>query len=114
MEQKVVEELKSIMGDHWVVTEIDSLRDYLVDETPELIRPEPGVDSVLVKPVHPGEISDILKYANREHISVIPRGGGTGLCATATDPRPSIILSLERMNRILEVDEGNLAVRPLK
>jgi len=110
VEDKVIKGLSAIVGGNWVSTEIDRIRDYLIDETPEPVRPEPDIGSILVKPENAAEVSEILKYANRDCIPVIPRGGGTGLCAAVVAPEPSIILSLERLNRILEADEDNLMV----
>jgi glycolate oxidase len=110
VEEKVVKGLSSILGGNWVSTEIDRIGDYLIDETPEPVRPEPDIGSILAKPGNAEEVSQVLKYANRDCIPVIPRGGGTGLCAAVVAPEPSIILSLERLNRILEVDKDNLMV----
>ena len=110
MEEKVVKEVSSIVGESWVLTEMERMRDYLIDETPEPVRPEPSSNSIVVKPKNPEEISEILKYANKDCIPVIPRGGGTGLCAGVVAPQPSIILSLERLDKILEVDKDNLMV----
>lgn len=110
MEQKVVRQLRSIVGKNWVLTEIERIRDYLIDETPELVRPEPSSNSIVVKPKNAEEVSEILTYANRDSIPVIPRGGGTGLCAAVVAPEPSVIVSLERLDKILDVDKENLMV----
>lgn len=110
MEEKVIKEVSSIVGESWVMTEMERMRDYLIDETPEPVRPEPSSNSIVVKPKNPEEISEILKYANKDCIPVIPRGGGTGLCAAVVASEPSIVLSLERLNRILEVDTDNLMI----
>jgi len=110
VEQKVVRQLRSIVGKNWVLTEIERIRDYLIDETPELVRPEPSSNSIVVKPKNAEEVSEILTYANRDSIPVIPRGGGTGLCAAVVAPEPSVIVSLERLDKILDVDKENLMV----
>jgi len=110
VEEKVIKEVSSIVGESWVLTEMERMRDYLIDETPEPVRPEPSSNSIVVKPQNPEEISEILKYANKDCIPVIPRGGGTGLCAAVVASEPSIVLSLERLNRILEVDKDNLMI----
>ena len=110
MEEKVVKELSSVVGRNWVATEIDRIRDYLLDETPEPVRPEPNIDSILIKPANCEELSEILRYANKNTIPVVPRGGGTGVCAAAIPVEQSIILSLERLNKILEVDRDNLMI----
>jgi glycolate oxidase len=56
------------------------------------------------------EISKVLKYAFEKHIAVTPRGSGTGLCGGAVPVFGGIVLSLLRMNRVLEIDEENLTV----
>lgn len=110
MKEEIIEEMKSIVGPDWVIGNIDQMRDYLTDETPEPVSPVPVEDVIVVKPENMAEISEILKYANKNSLSVIPRGGGTGLCGAAIPTRPSIILSLERLNKILEIDENNFTV----
>ncbi len=62
----------------------------------------------MVKPSSTAEVSGILALASRERIPVTPRGGGTGLSGGALAVRGGIVLSLERMNRIVEIDRDNL------
>jgi FAD/FMN-containing dehydrogenase len=56
----------------------------------------------VVRPANTSEVSEILKLANREKLSVVPMSGNTGL-AGGTYAEGSIVLSLERMNRIREI-----------
>jgi glycolate oxidase len=65
---------------------------------------------VVVKPDTAAEISEVVRLANRERIPVTPRGAGSGLSCGAVPIYGGILLSLERMNRIVEVDEENLVV----
>jgi glycolate oxidase len=65
---------------------------------------------VVVKPDSAREISEILRLANRERIPVTPRGAGSGLSGGAVPVHGGILLSLERMNRILEIDRENMVV----
>ncbi|MEK7691023.1 MAG: FAD-linked oxidase C-terminal domain-containing protein, partial [Bdellovibrionota bacterium] len=51
----------------------------------------------------------VMKIASHYRIPVTPRGAGTGLSGGALAVHGGIVLSLERMNRILEIDEKNLA-----
>ncbi|AOY75778.1 FAD-binding oxidoreductase [Clostridium formicaceticum] len=110
MKQEVIEVLKNIVGEDWVLTSLDQTQGYLYDETEALIRPKAAEDCVVVKPGTPEEIAQILKYANEVLVPVVPRGGGTGLCGAAIPTQTSIILSDERLNKILEIDEENLMV----
>ncbi len=110
LESKVIENLKKIVGDDYVTNSLSQIQNYLTDETESLIRLQPPEDCVLVKPSSPKEISCILKYANNFLIPVVPRGGGTGVCGGAVPIKPSIILSLERLNKIIELDKKNLMI----
>ena len=105
-----VEELQRIVGEDWVITKREQLESYLVDETPLGVRPESADNVVVVKPANSEEISKILKLANREKTPVFPRGGGTGLVGGAIPTKDGIVLSLERLDKIEEVDRENLMV----
>ena len=54
------------------------------------------------------EISSVLGYCNRRNIPVTPRGAGTGLCGGCVAKEGGIVLSTERMKRVLEVDTRNM------
>ena len=54
------------------------------------------------------EISAVLRYCCQKWIAVTPRGAGTGLCGGCVAVRGGIVLSTERMKRVLEVDEKNM------
>ncbi|CAH2213517.1 FAD-binding oxidoreductase [Tepidibacter aestuarii] len=110
MKQEIINNLKKIVGDDWAVTELSHMQSYLYDETELLIRPKACEDCVVVKPKNAQEISEIVKYANEELISIVPRGGGTGICGGAIPTKPSIIISLERLNKIIELDEDNIMI----
>ncbi|MBX9850897.1 MAG: FAD-binding protein [Cytophagaceae bacterium] len=100
---QVLDELKTIVGDKFVFTDKESLYDYSHDETEDLsFLPE-----VVVKPGSPEEISKILILANRHKIAVTPRGAGTGLSGGALPVKKGIVLSMERFNKIIDIDERN-------
>ena len=54
------------------------------------------------------QVSQILALANRERFPVVPRGAGTGMSGGSVPIRGGVVLSFERMNRILEIDEDNM------
>lgn len=54
------------------------------------------------------EVSHVLAYCNEKHIPVTPRGAGTGLCGGCVPIRGGIVLSTEKMKRVLEVDPVNM------
>lgn len=100
----IINELKSIVGNDYVFSDEENLEKYGRDETEDLLyKPE-----VVVKPSNAKEISEILKLANKKLISVTPRAAGTGLSGGALPIHRGIILSIERFNKIIEIDERNL------
>lgn len=54
------------------------------------------------------EISSVLRYCHAKGIGVTPRGAGTGLCGGCVPVHGGIVLSTERMNRVLEIDTKNM------
>ena len=79
---------------------------YSHDETIGLShRPE-----VVVKTTSLEEIGEVLRLANLENVPVTPRGKGTGLSGGAVPFYGGIVLSCEKMERIIDIDHENLMV----
>jgi glycolate oxidase len=57
------------------------------------------------------EISIALKYANENSIPVVTRGAGSGLSGGANSTADSLVISLEKMNQIIEIDSANQIAR---
>ena len=55
-----------------------------------------------------GEVSQVLKHCNQRNIAVVPRGTGTGLCGGCVAKGGGVVLSTEKMKRVLEVDTHNM------
>src|SRR4249920_918103 len=102
----LINELRIICGEQNVFSDNESLQYYGHDETEKLLYPP----DVVVKPSTPEEISKILKYCNEHLIPVTPRGAGTGLSGGAIPNNGGVVISTEKLNRILEIDERNLQV----
>lgn len=67
----------------------------------------------VVKPATTAEVSEVVRRAAADNLAVVPAGGRTGLCGAAvaqSNGPPSIILSLERMNRIRDIDPRDFSV----
>jgi len=105
--EDIVNKLKNIVGQEWVITKREYMESYLRDETPDVLRPSAAEDLVLVKPSSTEEVSEILKAMNKTHIPVFPVGGRTGLVGGCVPTESGVILSLERMNKI-QIDKENL------
>lgn len=104
--QSVIEELKRIVGAKNVITDPDRLAAYSHDETPaDRYGHMPEVAFI---PRTAEEISRVLRLANRELIPITPRGAGSGLSGGAIPVFGGIVISTEKMNRILEIDEKNM------
>ena len=103
----MVEELKKIAGEnHVIYNDAEKLESYSHDEVAD--KHYAGMPEVVVKPASTEEISAIMKLANRKLVPVTPRGAGSGLSGGAVPVSGGVVLSLERMNRILEIDRDNL------
>jgi glycolate oxidase len=68
------------------------------------------VPSAIVWPSTTEDVVRIMKYAYENNIPVVPRGAGTGTTAGAVPTEGSIVMSFERMRKILEIDTDNLNV----
>jgi len=102
----LLDSFKKIVGEEFVFTDEESLLRYSHDETETLS----FLPAVVIKPRTAAEISSILTICNRERIPVTPRGAGTGLSGGALPHLGGVLLSTERMNTILSIDERNLQV----
>lgn len=65
---------------------------------------------VVLKPHSVGQISEIIKHCSQELLPITPRGAGTGLAGGALSIKGGVVISLEKLNRILEVDDKNFQV----
>jgi glycolate oxidase len=101
-----LETFKTIVGPQYVYVDEEVLGQYASDQTEDLH----FLPDVVIKPRTAEEISAILKICNQYLIPVTPRGGGTGLSGGALPHMGGVLLSMERMNSILEIDEHNLQV----
>ncbi len=99
----IVKELKAIVGPDNLFTSPEELVVYSYDATQRESLPW-----AVARPASTDEISKILLLANRDYFPVIPRGAGTGMSGGSVPIRGGLVLSFERMNHILEIDEDNL------
>ena len=97
---------RKIVGEEYVFIDGEALRHYSHDETENLSY----LPEVILKPRTAKEISAIFTICNQHRIPVTPRGAGTGLSGGALPTKGGVLISTERMNSILEIDERNLQV----
>lgn len=101
-----ISSLKAIIGDQNVLTDQESMQNYGHDETEHLLY----LPEVVIRPRTTEEVSAVMKLCNAHRIPVTPRGAGTGLSGGALPHLGGVLLSTERMNTILQIDERNLQV----
>lgn len=101
-----IQAFREIVGEGYVLTDEEKLQNYASDETENLF----FLPDIVLKPRTAEEISAIMAICNKQKIPVTPRGAGTGLSGGALPHLGGVLLSTERMNTILEIDERNLQV----
>ena len=107
LSDKIINELKCIVGKGGVITDREKLGAYSHDETDTH---EYGhYPEAVVLPSSTEETAAIVRLANRELVPITPRGAGSGLSGGSIPEYGGIVLSLERMNRLIEIDRDNMA-----
>lgn len=104
-DKNVVEALKKIVGDDYVLTDTGDLLTYSYDGTPDQPQVMP---EVVVLPETTEEIVEIVKLAKAEDFHIYTRGSGTNLSGGTIPLRKGVVLVTTRMNKIIEVDPENL------
>ena len=103
---EILSELEKIVGPSYLFTDEATRRTYGQDETEDLNFPP----QVVVKPANTEEVTQILKISNTYKIPTVPIGARTGLSGGALSIFGGIGISMERFNKIIEIDEQNLQV----
>ena len=103
LSQSIAKELNNIVGKENITNSREDLICYSYDATNQKFLPD-----AVVFPKSAEEISLILKLANREAFPVIPRGAGSGFSGGSLPVEGGVVVSLERMNKILKIDTDNL------
>ena len=93
-----------IVGQHNLLTGDAIPEDYWHDEVLTTAPQKPGY---LAKPATAEEVAQLLKVATEQQIPVTARGSGSGLSGAAVPIENGLVISFERMNKVLEVDTTN-------
>jgi glycolate oxidase len=104
LDNQIVKQLQEIVGKERFLNSIEDRISYSYDGT-ALISSLP---EAVVIPRSTEEISRVLKLANEKIFSVVPRGSGTGLSGGSIPLENSVVLLMNRWNKILEIDQANL------
>ncbi len=101
-----IKKLKALPGGISVFTETDKLEKHARDFCPDLYFPP---DAVVV-PSSTGDVSEIMALCNKHRIPVTVQGARSGLTGSALAIHGGVALSMERFDKILEIDENNYQV----
>jgi glycolate oxidase len=103
---ELVAELKKVVGDKYATTDEEKLLAYQTDEEGNSIyfhTPE-----VVVFPGSTEEVAAVVKLANKYLVPITPRAAGSGLACGAIPIYNGIVLELDRMDKIIKIDEENM------
>ncbi|OGQ80511.1 MAG: glycolate oxidase subunit GlcD [Deltaproteobacteria bacterium RIFCSPLOWO2_12_FULL_60_19] len=98
----LINQLRAIVGEKYLLLEKEDVIVYEQDGSILQAMPE-----IVVLPGNAGEVAEVVKAAKRAGAPIVPRGSGTGLAGGAVPAEGGIVLSLARLNRILEIDLKN-------
>ena len=103
LDSTVLDALRSIVGPDDLKIDEESRIRYGTDA---LKRGRPA--DAVVCPADTGQVAAIARLCNTHRIPIVPRGAGSGYTGGSVPTHGGVVISLERLNRILEIDEANL------
>jgi glycolate oxidase len=106
VDARIFDELRAIVGERGLVTSPEELRTYECDGLTNFRVLPRGV----LLPISTEQVQAIVRVCHRERIPFVARGSGTGLSGGALPVKNGVVISLTRMNRILEIDVPNARV----
>ena len=102
IDTQLIKRLKAIVGKQYVLNKESDLITFEYDGSVDRSQP-----TVVVLPSSTGEVSQLMKLASEYGIPIVARGAATGLSGGAIAEQGGILLTLTRMNRIIEIDPKN-------
>src|SRR5262245_40116675 len=98
-----IDKLLAIVGERGLITDEQAKHPYLTDWRENYL----GAALAVVRPASTEEVAAVVKLCVAEKVAIVPQGGNTGMMGGGTPQQKGreVVLSLNRMNRILEVDE---------
>jgi glycolate oxidase len=103
MDASTLKEFRAIVGERGLITSLEELHTYECDGLTNFrVMPR-----AVLLPISAEQVQSIVRICHRERIPFVARGSGTGLSGGALPVQNGIVISLARMNRILEIDFPN-------
>ena len=103
MNNKIIKQLQQCVGKEHLLTAAEELTCYSFDGTGQSFMPD-----AVALPDSAEQIAALLTLANQYRFPVIPRGAGSGMTGGALPVQGGLVIGLSRMNRIIEIDSGNM------
>src|SRR6516162_5688614 len=103
MDARILQEFRNLVGDRGIISSTDELHTYECDGLTNFR----VLPLAVLLPADTQQVQNIVRTCHRERIPFVARGSGTGLSGGALPVKNGIVISLARMNRILEVDLEN-------
>lgn len=104
MNEDVLKRLREAVRDGGLRTGNGISEDYGHDES---LSVEPVMPEAVALPTCTSEVSALLRICDNDGVAVTARGSGTGVSGGCVATRGGLVLSLEKMNRVKEIDTGN-------
>jgi glycolate oxidase len=101
---RAIDELARELPDGVVVTDPGIMAGYRRDRA-DLVTA--GTPVAVLRPVRTEQVSEVMRWASKHGVTVVPRGAGTGLAGGANAIDDCVILSLDRMTQIREIDPAD-------
>ena len=107
-QREVLDQLKLLVGQKNYEEEKSRMVSYLIDWGNKY----QGISPLILKPINTQMVSEILAFCNEFKIGIVPQGGNTGLVggSVPSDSGLEIVISLEKMNKILNIDTSNFTM----
>jgi len=106
VDARIIEDFRAAVGDKGLLTKPEQLRTYECDGLTNFR----VVPSAVLLPSTSEQVQEIVRICDRERIPFVARGSGTGLSGGALPYAGGVVISLSRLNRILEVDIPNARI----
>ncbi len=96
--------LRDIFGKANVLDSTEDRISYSYDGTPLLS----ALPELIAIPASVDQLSQLMKLANEEKFSIVPRGSGSGLSGGSIPSENSVVLLMNRWDKVIELDKNNL------
>lgn len=103
---KIIQDIISIVGEKYLIIELDKMYNYSFDITSNKCIYPLGV----ILPKNTEEVSEVMKYCYMNDVKITIRGGGSCVSGGSTPNGNDFVLSLERLNSIIEINRINRTV----